>query len=122
MGRQFSASDPRDFSMPFKVSVVEVVPFLKALGFHETKEWFEADRATSTRAERPIGDMVEDLSAAFAKAKLPLTGDRKRSPFRIHRDVRFSGQEPVQDQCRLRADARRREERPGPVLFPYRAG
>lgn len=37
-----------------------------------------------------MGELIEDLSAAFAKAKLPLKGDRKTSLFRIHRDVRFS--------------------------------
>ena len=37
-----------------------------------------------------MGDLVEDLSAAFAKAKIPLKGDRKTSLFRIHRDVRFA--------------------------------
>ena len=37
-----------------------------------------------------MGDLVEDLAAAFAKAKIPLKGDRKSSLFRIHRDVRFS--------------------------------
>ena len=37
-----------------------------------------------------MGDLVEDLSAAFAKARIPLKGDRKTSVFRIHRDVRFA--------------------------------
>ena len=67
------------------------MPFFKALGFHQTKEWFEANRATyEDDLKRPMGDLVEDLSAAFAKAKMPLKGDRKASVFRIHRDVRFA--------------------------------
>jgi len=77
--------------MPFQGFRPEALPFLKALGFHQTKEWFEANRATYEGALRePMAALIEDLSAAFAKAKLPLKGDRKTSMFRIHRDVRFS--------------------------------
>ena len=69
----------------------QALPFLKALAFHQTKEWFEANRATyESDLKTPMGDLVEDLSAAFAKAKIPLKGERKSSLFRIHRDVRFS--------------------------------
>ena len=69
----------------------QALPFLKALSFHQTKEWFEANRATyEGEIKKPMGDLVEDLSAAFAEAKLPLKGDRKTSLFRINRDVRFS--------------------------------
>lgn len=69
----------------------QALPFLKALGFHQTKEWFAANRAAyESELKGPMGDLVEDLAAAFAKAKLPLKGDRKASLFRINRDVRFS--------------------------------
>jgi uncharacterized protein (TIGR02453 family) len=69
----------------------QALPFLKALAFHQTKEWFEANRATyDSDLRTPMGDLVEQLSAAFAKAKIPLKGDRKSSLFRIHRDVRFA--------------------------------
>jgi uncharacterized protein (TIGR02453 family) len=69
----------------------QALPFLKALAFHQTKEWFEANRATyESDLRTPMGDLVEQLSAGFAKAKIPLKGDRKSSLFRIHRDVRFA--------------------------------
>jgi uncharacterized protein (TIGR02453 family) len=69
----------------------QALPFLKALAFHQTREWFEANRATyESDLRTPMGDLVEQLSAAFAKAKIPLKGDRKSSLFRIHRDVRFA--------------------------------
>ena len=69
----------------------QALPFLKALSFHQNKEWFEANRATyEGDIKAPMGDLVEDLSAAFAQAKLPLKGDRKTSLFRINRDVRFA--------------------------------
>jgi uncharacterized protein (TIGR02453 family) len=77
--------------MPFKGFGPEALPFFKALAFHQTKEWFEQNRAIyETQIKEPFGELVEELSAAFAKAKLPLKGDRKSSLFRLHRDIRFS--------------------------------
>ena len=69
----------------------QAVPFFKALAFHQTKDWFEANRAIyEDEIKGPLGDLVEDLAARFAKAKTPLKGDRKASLFRINRDVRFA--------------------------------
>jgi uncharacterized protein (TIGR02453 family) len=69
----------------------QALPFFKALGFHQTKEWFEANRQIyDNEIKRPLGDLVEDLAAALAKAGAPLKGDRKSSLFRINRDVRFA--------------------------------
>ena len=69
----------------------QALPFFKALGFHQTKEWFEANRSIyDNEIKRPIGDLVEDLAATLAKAGGPLKGDRKSSVFRINRDVRFA--------------------------------
>ncbi len=77
--------------MPFAGFGPDALPFLKALAFHQSKEWFAANRAAyETELRTPMGDLVEDLSAKFTAAKIPLTGDRKSSLFRIHRDVRFA--------------------------------
>jgi uncharacterized protein (TIGR02453 family) len=77
--------------MSFRGFGADALPFLKALAFHQTREWFEANKATYEADLRmPMGDLVEDLATTFAKAKIPLKGDRKSSLFRIHRDVRFS--------------------------------
>ena len=77
--------------MTFQGFGPKALPFLKALGFHQTKEWFEANRTTyEDDLKTPMGDLVEDLAAAFAKANIPLKGDRKASLFRINRDVRFA--------------------------------
>ena len=77
--------------MPFKGFGPQALPFFKALAFHQTKEWFEENRAIyEAQIKQPFGDLIEDLSAAFAKARLPLKGDRKSSLFRLHRDIRFS--------------------------------
>jgi uncharacterized protein (TIGR02453 family) len=77
--------------MSFQGFGADALPFFKALAFHQSREWFEANRATYERAIRaPMGDLVEDVAARLAKAKIPIRGDRKSSLFRIHRDVRFS--------------------------------
>lgn len=77
--------------MSFQGFGPQALPFLKALAFHQTREWFEANKATfESDLKTPMGDLVEDLTDAFAKARIPLRGDRKASVFRIHRDVRFA--------------------------------
>jgi uncharacterized protein (TIGR02453 family) len=77
--------------MPFKGFGLQALPFFKALAFHQSKEWFEENRAIyEGEVKDPFGDLIDDLSAAFAKAKLPLKGDRKGSLFRLNRDIRFS--------------------------------
>jgi uncharacterized protein (TIGR02453 family) len=77
--------------MGFKGFGPQALPFFKALAFHQTKEWFEDNRATYEKdVKGPFGDLVEDLSAAFAKARVPLKGDRKASLFRLNRDIRFA--------------------------------
>ncbi len=79
------------YFMPFKGFGTEALPFFKALAFHQSKDWFEENRRIyETQVKEPFGDLIEDLSAAFAEAKLPLKGDRKTSLFRLHRDIRFS--------------------------------
>lgn len=77
--------------MPFAGFGPQTIPFFKALAFHQTKEWFDANRAIyDDEIKAPFGDLVEELAARFAKARTPLKGDRKASLFRIHRDVRFA--------------------------------
>jgi uncharacterized protein (TIGR02453 family) len=77
--------------MSFQGFGPQALPFLKALGFHQTKEWFEDNRATyESQLKGPLGDLVEELSSRFAKSGTPLKGDRKASLFRINRDVRFA--------------------------------
>ena len=69
----------------------KALPFFKALKFHQSREWFEANRLTYESAIKgPMGDLVEDVAERLRKAKIPIKGDRKSSLFRIHRDVRFS--------------------------------
>jgi uncharacterized protein (TIGR02453 family) len=69
----------------------QALPFLKALNFHQSREWFKENRALyESELETPRGDLVEALTAAFAAKGLPFKGDRKKSVYRIYRDVRFA--------------------------------
>jgi uncharacterized protein (TIGR02453 family) len=69
----------------------KALPFFKALKFHQSREWFEANRETYESAVKgPMGDLVEEVAERLRKAKVPIQGNRKSSLFRIHRDVRFS--------------------------------
>ena len=67
------------------------LPFLTALARNNEKSWFEANRATYEAAiKAPTSALIDAVSAALSQRELPLEGTPKRSPFRIHRDVRFS--------------------------------
>ncbi|MCF6102313.1 DUF2461 domain-containing protein [Mesorhizobium muleiense] len=69
----------------------KAIPFLKALDFHQSREWFLENRDLfESELRDPFGDLVETLSERFAAAGLGLRGDRKKSLFRINRDVRFA--------------------------------
>ncbi|HTV68699.1 MAG TPA: TIGR02453 family protein [Rhizobiaceae bacterium] len=69
----------------------KAIPFLKALDFHQSREWFQENRDLfESELKEPLGDLIDALTARFSKLKLGLKGDRKKSMFRINRDVRFS--------------------------------
>ena len=80
-----------DMATPFGGFGADALPFLRGLGEHQTKVWFDAHRATyEEHLKAPLGQLVEHLAAAFAKKKVPLTGTAAGSTFRMNRDVRFS--------------------------------
>ena len=65
--------------------------FLKALGFHQNRDWFHENKGIyESEIKGPMGDLVEDLTVRLAAKKVPLKGDRKNSLYRVNRDVRFS--------------------------------
>ena len=69
----------------------KALPFLKALDFHQNREWFlENKDLFEAHLYEPLGDLVDDLIARFDKAGLPFKGDRRKSQFRIKRDTRFA--------------------------------
>ncbi|MBN9222168.1 MAG: TIGR02453 family protein [Mesorhizobium sp.] len=75
----------------FKGFGPKAIPFLKALDFHQSREWFLENRDLyETELRDPLGDLVDTLTRRFTEAGLGLRGDRRKSLFRINRDVRFA--------------------------------
>jgi len=69
----------------------KALPFLKALGFHQNREWFHDNKAIfEEHLNEPRGRLIDDLAARLAERRIPLTCARKTSTFRINRDVRFA--------------------------------
>lgn len=67
------------------------LPFLRDLAANQNREWFLANKPTFERdLHAPLGALVDALAFAFAAHDISLTGDAKRSLFRMNRDVRFS--------------------------------
>ncbi|MDD9909840.1 MAG: TIGR02453 family protein [Ahrensia sp.] len=69
----------------------EALPFLKALGFHQDRDWFHDNKALyESQLRRPLIALVETISHRFEQKGLPFRGARKSSLFRINRDIRFA--------------------------------
>ncbi|MEL6436778.1 MAG: TIGR02453 family protein [Pseudomonadota bacterium] len=69
----------------------ETLKFLKALGFHQNREWFHENKKLYEKVvKNPLGDLIEAASARFEEDKIPLRATRKASVYRVNRDVRFS--------------------------------
>ena len=65
--------------------------FLEQLAENNNREWFQANREVYDREVlAPLSALVSALAFAFETHDIKLTGDSKRSLFRINRDVRFS--------------------------------
>jgi len=65
--------------------------FFRELKRHNAKSWFEANRAVYEREVRtPMRVLIEDMDVRLARFAPEITGDPKRSMFRIYRDIRFS--------------------------------
>ena len=67
------------------------LPFLKALGFHQSRDWFQENREIyDSQLFMPFVALLESANERMEKAGIPLRGERKSSLFRINRDIRFS--------------------------------
>jgi len=65
--------------------------FLRGLARHNDRAWFEAHRDAYERELRaPMRELIEEMDVRLAEVAPEVVGDPKASPFRIHRDVRFS--------------------------------
>jgi uncharacterized protein (TIGR02453 family) len=75
----------------FKGFGLQAVAFLRALAFHQNKEWFAENKPLyESQIRAPMGDLIEDVTARFEALKMPLKGTRTGSMFRVNKDVRFS--------------------------------
>lgn len=74
--------------MPFTSAALR---FFKDLRRHNAKPWFEAHKEDYQHmVVLPMRALIEELDVRFARAAPEITGDPKRSMFRIYRDIRFS--------------------------------
>ena len=65
--------------------------FLRGLARNNAKPWFEAHRESYEADVRaPMRELIEAMDVRFGRFAPELTGDPKRSMFRINRDIRFS--------------------------------
>lgn len=65
--------------------------FLGDLARNNRREWFEEHRGEyETALLAPLRALVDEMDARLATRAPEFVGDRRRSIFRIHRDVRFS--------------------------------
>lgn len=87
-GKQKAPSHPRE---PFTSIRPAAIRFLTGLKKRNSKPWFEANRAVyETEIREPLKALVEEVDVLLARVAPEITGDPRRSIFRIHRDVRFS--------------------------------
>ena len=79
----------------------KALSFFTALKFHQDKAWFEENKALyQSDVVEPMTALLDELTEAFARKRIPLKGDGKRSIFRIHRDVRFAkDKSPYKTHC-----------------------
>ena len=65
--------------------------FFRGLARNNKKPWFEAHREAYENDVRvPMRALIEEMDVRFARFAPEMTGDPKRSMFRINRDIRFS--------------------------------
>jgi uncharacterized protein (TIGR02453 family) len=69
----------------------ETLVFLRGLARHNNKPWFEAHRESyESDVRAPMRALIEEMDVRLARLAPEITGDPKRSMFRINRDIRFS--------------------------------
>ena len=69
----------------------EALRFLRGLTRNNRRDWFERNRARYEVGVRdPMRALVEEMDVRLARFAPEISGDPRRSVFRIHRDVRFS--------------------------------
>jgi len=76
---------------PFPGFRDEAFAFLRQLDENNDRDWFKPRKETYVDELRgPLECLIADVARRMHDAGLPLTGDPKKSRFRIYRDTRFS--------------------------------
>lgn len=76
---------------PFPGFRDEAFDFLRQLDENNDRDWFKPRKETYVDELRgPLECLIADVARRMHDAGLPLTGDPKKSRFRIYRDTRFS--------------------------------
>jgi uncharacterized protein (TIGR02453 family) len=96
--------------------------FLRALKRNNERAWFHAHQADYERYVRePFLQLIADMQAPLAKISPHFRADPRKaggSLFRIHRDVRFSGnKQPYKPWAGARFFHERRRELPAPSFY-----
>ncbi|MCG8443513.1 MAG: DUF2461 domain-containing protein [Caulobacterales bacterium] len=69
----------------------DMFAFFRELKANNEKAWFEANRARyEEQVKGPLIAFVAAMAPKIAQISAHIVADPKKSPFRIHRDVRFS--------------------------------
>lgn len=69
----------------------QALAFLDRLARNNNRVWFQKHRSEyETALLEPLREFVDEMDARLAVLAPEFVGDRRRSVFRIHRDVRFS--------------------------------
>ena len=77
--------------LPFQGFGPKALQFFHDLALHQDRGWFQEHQSIyEQEIQQPMAAIVTALAEELSQRGLPLTGDPKRSMFRIHRDVRFS--------------------------------
>src|SRR6266571_2173368 len=74
--------------MPFTTATFR---FFRGLARNNAKPWFEAHRADyEGQVREPMWALIEEMDVRLSRFAPEITGDPKRSVFRLYRDIRFS--------------------------------
>jgi uncharacterized protein (TIGR02453 family) len=69
----------------------DAIQFLADLAENNSREWFQPRKADFERLlKQPMAELCVALEEQFRSRDIPLHADPAKSPFRIHRDTRFS--------------------------------
>jgi uncharacterized protein (TIGR02453 family) len=76
---------------PFTGFSPKAFAFFKDLAANNSRDWFLENKGDyEAWVREPMAAVVGTLSLAFGAHDIPLSGDPKRSLFRLNRDIRFS--------------------------------